>query len=196
MYVNPNVYSNPTGNIGNAAPVDLNALFVSPEALMAYCRTQITGIDGQVKDYFEKQQKNAAAQQALNKIQSSLPARDENGDINPLTDEKKVELKLEFDAAKQAYQDAGLPTDTLDDLEKKFTATGGAPGSDSIISAEELTKCDQQFKSLQSDLGTSSQLDMISLQELMSRRQAAIQLTTNLVSTFNDTAKSVIGNIK
>lgn len=46
------------------------------------------------------------------------------------------------------------------------------------------------------DLESGSQMDMIGLQSLMSARQTAIQLATNLLAALNDSAKSVVGNIR
>lgn len=44
--------------------------------------------------------------------------------------------------------------------------------------------------------GGSSEMNMISLQSMMSQRQLVIQLSTNMLRAINDSTKGIIGNIR
>ena len=48
---------------------------------------------------------------------------------------------------------------------------------------------------LQKDLNAGAELNMINLQSLMSQRQTAIQLTTNLVQSLGDQMNKIAANI-
>jgi hypothetical protein len=57
---------------------------------------------------------------------------------------------------------------------------------------------DATVKALQNDsdeLGKGGELMMIKLQSLMSQRQLAVQITTNLIQTLHDASKSIVQNI-
>jgi hypothetical protein len=57
---------------------------------------------------------------------------------------------------------------------------------------------DTTVKDLQNDsdeLGKGGELMMIKLQSLMSQRQLAVQITTNLIQTLHDSSKSIVQNI-
>jgi hypothetical protein len=59
-------------------------------------------------------------------------------------------------------------------------------------------KIDATVKDLQSvndELSKGGELGMIQLQSLMSQRQLAIQITTNLMQTLHDSSKSIVQNI-
>jgi hypothetical protein len=45
------------------------------------------------------------------------------------------------------------------------------------------------------DIESSAQLDMIRLQSIMSARQTAIQLSTNLVAALGESTKAIVSNI-
>ncbi|MET0593810.1 MAG: hypothetical protein ABW133_13995, partial [Polyangiaceae bacterium] len=64
-----------------------------------------------------------------------------------------------------------------------------------ITSKEEMGSLINSTKSLQSDLNSNAELDMIHLQSLMSQRQTAIQLTTNILQSLNEQANKIVANI-
>jgi hypothetical protein len=45
------------------------------------------------------------------------------------------------------------------------------------------------------DIDSSAQMDMIRLQSIMSARQTAIQLSTNLIASLSESTKSIVSNI-
>ena len=51
-------------------------------------------------------------------------------------------------------------------------------------------------KSVQDGLTKDSEMSMIQLQSVVSQRQLAIRMTTQLLQTMNESGKQVIGNIR
>jgi hypothetical protein len=64
------------------------------------------------------------------------------------------------------------------------------------LNTKRLVAQQQRLDTLVNDLGGDAELNMIKLQSLMSQRQAAIQLTSNLLKTLNDSEKNIVQNIK
>jgi hypothetical protein len=60
---------------------------------------------------------------------------------------------------------------------------------------ERLMMQEKRLDALVSDINSSAQMDMINLQSLMSNRQTAIQLTTNMLKALNDSEKQIVHNI-
>jgi hypothetical protein len=53
----------------------------------------------------------------------------------------------------------------------------------------------KRFEDMSANLGKDSELGMISLQSIMSQRQSAIQICTNLVQSFGDQMNKIAANI-
>jgi len=61
---------------------------------------------------------------------------------------------------------------------------------------EHLVDQERRLDAIVKDLNASGQMDMINLQSLMSSRQTAVQLSTNLMKTLSDAQREIIKNIK
>jgi hypothetical protein len=57
------------------------------------------------------------------------------------------------------------------------------------------TRADDWLNFIQEALSKSAELNMIQLQSLVSQRQQAVQITTNLIAALADSYKQVIGNV-
>jgi hypothetical protein len=66
---------------------------------------------------------------------------------------------------------------------------------DSTISAQEMSAFTGTLTTINSGLNSGSELQMIQLQSLMSQRQTAIELCTNLVQSLGDTTEKIAENI-
>ena len=58
-----------------------------------------------------------------------------------------------------------------------------------------MTQLTTNLKNDAADLNSDSEMTMITLQSLMSQRQTAVQLTTNLVQSLGDQQNSIAKNI-
>lgn len=68
-------------------------------------------------------------------------------------------------------------------------------GDVKTISGERVQTYVGTLKNEQSDLTGGAELNMINLQAIMSQRQTAIQLTTNLVQSLGDSSNKIAANI-
>jgi hypothetical protein len=59
-----------------------------------------------------------------------------------------------------------------------------------------LVEQQKRLDALVNDLGSSGEMDMIRLQSLMSQRQTAVQLSTNLIQALSHSADAIAHNIK
>lgn len=73
-------------------------------------------------------------------------------------------------------------------------ALGGKPNTNTVSQQTVGGWCDT-IKGIQSAVDSNSQLNMISLQSLMSQRQQAIQLCTNLVQSLGDQTNKIAENV-
>lgn len=78
------------------------------------------------------------------------------------------------------------------------TNTSGNPTSSTgnqQFSGIEVKATTEYLQGLTKDLESASQMDMIRLQSLMSSRQTAIQLATNMISALGESSKAIAANI-
>ncbi|HEY8041388.1 MAG TPA: hypothetical protein VIF15_16395, partial [Polyangiaceae bacterium] len=74
-------------------------------------------------------------------------------------------------------------------------ALGGGVVANVVDGATDVKGWIQELSDVQSTINQGSELQMIKLQSLMSQRQTAIQLTTNLVQSLGDQLNKIAENI-
>ncbi len=79
--------------------------------------------------------------------------------------------------------------------DNSIVANVGGTANANPIDPKEVASWSDAVKSAQSGLNSASELNMISLQSLMSQRQEAIQLCTNLVQSLGDQCNKIAQNI-
>jgi hypothetical protein len=170
---------------------DVNApllQYVTPDAMFVYCQTRLRGVDTQCRDIMAKQEKSAKVQTALGELQTLLSNKSEGYGENP---ELYGKIGASFNRAIDAVgPDSEMGQRLLTIRDKEFNA-----GGDSAVNADEMKSIDSGVKTMQAQLNSQSELDMIHLQSLMSQRQTAIQLTTNILQSLNDSANKIVANI-
>ncbi|HTQ42073.1 MAG TPA: hypothetical protein VMI75_04890 [Polyangiaceae bacterium] len=164
--------------------------YLSPEALLQYCESRLQGIDTQINQGVAEQNRIIQDQQTLEGVASTL-ANYAGG----APDQKSVDdIVNSLDKAIAAIKSTDPGCQALPALEKleNDIKTSGAGGS---ITDKGM----QEFSSSLSDavgtLNSGAELDMINLQSLMSQRQSAVEMTTNMVQTLGDTVEKVVANI-
>lgn len=181
--------------------------YITPDALMLYCQSRLQGLDTQMNQIFAQQQRlnNDASKigELLGNTGLKLP---ENGDLdNADKTRDKVYLAYEAIAAEKAKLDPSDPLyQKLDDLQTSLGSVdqqGFHVNPNLLGTADHLTS--DQFNSLiigavnsiQKDLSSGGELNMINLQSIMSQRQQAIQLATNLIQSLGDQCNKVADNV-
>jgi hypothetical protein len=179
-----------SGSSNAAAAYGVNAAFnansLTPDALMIYLQDRLSGLDTQVQSIFAKQQQTDKARQVcgrMNEIVATLP---EDGNLSP-----------EQAAAFRSLLDEYQQVDPANAQAARAAFTQGG-----LLNAGDLDYKKSQFKKTQafldnhmSTLEANAQLNMIKLQSLMSNRQTAIQLSTNLISSLGESQKAIASNI-
>lgn len=166
--------------------------YLTPDALMAYCQSRLQGLDSQVNEAFAKQQASNQVSSALSKLLAdpalAIPDAALSGN------DAGAKLKAAEDAIRNALHNLNPDSaaykalvDIANNIEKlpqdKIDAT---TFQNSIVNA---------VNNVQKDVNSCSELSMIGLQSIMSQRQQAIQVCTNLVQSLGDQCNKIAENI-
>lgn len=172
---------------------------LTPETLLDFCAMKLRGIDEQVQRAFMKQQDrnklSAALGDLANVLQSSKTIPDDASG-----DGMRAEVSARFDAAIAA---AGPNTAVGKDLQaqkdaftKTITPSGeGATANGAGADENEMKRFVDTLTRTQANVNREGELEMIQLQSLMSQRQQAIQMCTNLVSGLGQSSMAIAQNM-
>jgi hypothetical protein len=197
---------------------------LSADSLLNYCSSRLETLDTNINQYFaEQQKKNKAMADAAKlvaqvatffdgvstnaEIQNNKSTFDGHiGMANGLTavyantEDFDVRAKCAdaFHAAtgkdiNQFIKDGKPVPFKADDLKQSLAANFFG---DKRVSRETWNQRIEDIKSVQGNLSKSCEMNMIQLQSLVSQRQMAVQLTTQLMQTMQESSKQVLGNIR
>jgi multidrug efflux pump subunit AcrB len=191
-----------TGTSGavEAAPMSSPApsVSLSPDAVMAYCESRMDSLDTQMNQIMGQQQSNQTATSALDTLANainSVPGPDSK------TPPKVTMSQQQFNTITAAYQAALSDCPQLESTiyGDATTFSKGISWNKSqteyTISSDTLNGLEQNVKNDASNMNSNSEMIMINLQSLMSQRQTAVQLTTNLVQSLGDQSSSIAKNM-
>jgi hypothetical protein len=196
---------------------------LSPDALMSYCQARLDSIDGQVKSSFDAQQRNASATNKIDQMIASLKLYDGSDQTDPSVC-KQLETQFQGLIKSLKETDPGCPvlpsltqaynsmvwsgdggstfTHSTNPDDPDFIDNGkyppmnqNTPQGDNKIGTQELQGYVQTLTDAASDLNSNTELGMVQLQSLMSQRQTAVTLTTNLVQSLGDQENKIADNI-
>lgn len=185
----------------NIAPINVTfgtgvagATFITPDSLLAYCSTRLRNLDDAMQTQFKSQQQGIADSQVVQDIEQQIKDQFQNSEkddkgalkygANP---QDQFFANLKDEAAK--IQDPTAKAAALKAIDGYAQTKAGAKFDD--IKSSTLDGLD----SAKQGLSQGAELGMIGLQSLMSQRQTAVQMTTNLVQAFGESLKSVAGNV-
>jgi hypothetical protein len=186
-----------------AAPASLPpCMNLSPDALMSYCESRLSSLDNQMSQIMDQQQANATQTAALDKLSSllnELPGP--NSSTPPMVDvSSSGNQKLVGEISSEYMSVAGtlgpsspIAGSLLKDQASFLNALTKNGGKQ--LSSDVVNQLEQNIKNDTATLNSNSEMIMIDLQSLMSQRQTAVQLTTNLVQSLGDQANSIAKNI-
>ena len=202
---------------------DAGSASLTPDALMAYCQARLDSIDGQVQGTFNEQEVRNGEASALQQVIATFQtysAGVNSGDSQGASKCTTMEVSLgnliqQIKASDPGFPDLGKLEQTYNDLLYSGTgpqdATSTTPAlqymdpstyppnkngtPDNILGSDEVQSAIQSLQGCASDLNSGSELQMIQLQSLMSERQTAVELTTNLVQSLGDQSEKVAENI-
>jgi hypothetical protein len=187
-----------TGATANADATNQPAL-LTPDALMAYCETRLSNLDAQMQTIFQQQQ---TSNKFITDVDNAVD----------LFNQYSNGINSGGSSTTVSATDFGNLTTTLMNLEKEappgssaaaafqsaITTLNQGPngsGTDTKVSATDITNIVTGLTGVVNDANSSSQLNMITLQSLMSEQQAAVQMTTNLVQTLGQQQNAIASNV-
>jgi hypothetical protein len=158
---------------------------LSPDALLAYCRSQLDSLDSTIKGYLDQQRLNVQRKKALSEVENMMkkypdvPSGREQWDHFDRTFQKAIE---------------GLPAGdpVRAQLQAKWNELNPRNGN---FSKEEWGAHTGDISTILQEVTGNAEINMIHLQSIMSQRQTAVQLTTGMLAKYDEGIKSVIGNI-
>lgn len=204
------------------APLGASGDSLTPDAMLLYCAAQLHDMDTQVKQQMAGQQAQRGAQSKITDLKQLVAQFDTPGGINENDGATKKTILLKM---KEIYDSlpAGDPTRNAiqtifdgfrstsccnDDLGNKVSLANYTPemaDADSKIGSQdgknfvgqsEVKDLESALDSAAGDIGKNADIQMISLQSLVSQRQMAVQIATNLINKLNETLGAVIQNVK
>jgi hypothetical protein len=203
--------------VGNAALTSNpdSAPGLSPDALVAFCDSRLSSLDSQMQGIFAQQNQSAATTQNLDSIASLLNdlPQPTGSSSNPKIHISDAQLRQIYAAYDTAIDDLsskdGTPAQMWSIGEK--TTLGqqlygdvnalrlglkGSVSSGWTLPESTITNCSQNLKTYTSNLNSDSEMQMINLQSLMSSRQTAVELSTNIMQNFSSTDMAIVANYK
>jgi hypothetical protein len=179
-----------------------NPVYLTPDAVMAYCESRLRGVDTQVEQAFQTQESANSDSQILTQLANNITLpTDDSIDMskNPtLSNGQAASDWLKSVAA--AYQEAANGVSDPQ-LKMALQAQGNKILGDANSATVTLNQSDLQslittpVSQFQQNLNSGSELSMMNLQSLMSQRQEAIQTCTNLVQAMGDMCSKITENI-
>ena len=164
------------------------------EALLTYCQTRLGDLDSEINMRMGGQKAALARRQA---IQSAEVELKKYGDSGPQNQEQWDACETALKAA-QALLSPGDPgAVSLEkfrvDLEHQY-CKDVAPDPHYPKDGEWKGTIDGLTK-MEDDIKGGAEIEMLQLQQLMSQRQTAVQLTTNMMSKLDQTQDSIVKNV-
>jgi hypothetical protein len=173
--------------------------WLTPDVLMQYCQSKIRGIDAQVQAAFKGQKSRGDLSKALSNLATELSGRSKGVH----QDDQGAKQKI-TEAYDKAIADAGGPQTTvgaqLAEQREAFVRT--TTGKETNNDEDKADAADWEMKNfldnasrIQQDVNREGELEMIQLQSLMSQRQQALQMCTNMVQSLGQSSNAIAQNI-
>jgi hypothetical protein len=180
-----------TQGVASLSPIGLEQA-LTPDALMTYCKSRLQHLDGAIHEHFSRQQDLRNASSAIGALQQKLTdAATLKEGVKADDAQTRNEITAQFENALAALPESHPRRAEVLQVYAFYKATL----VDAMVSPSELNSMAQSIGSVVKDLGSSAELDMISLQSLMTQRQTAIQLCTNLVAALGESTKLIAQRI-
>lgn len=191
----------------SATNVDAAALnpevfgFLTPETLLIYCQTKLRGLDEQIQRAMAGQKNRGRAQEALGELSEALDPNGLNGDETGASGKTKRDEVV--DKYNKAIVAVGPETEMGKQLaanrDKFLTDASGKrtdiENDDAHVSKDDMRTFTDSVSQMQSQFNREGELEMIQLQSLMSQRQTALQMCTNMISGLGQSSQQIAANV-
>jgi len=166
---------------------DANGL--TGESLLLYCQTQLRSYDDTITGFLNEQKLNLARKKGLSGIENTLKKY-----LNTLDQGGVNDIEGAFANAINSLPPGDPVRGVIEGKLAEFNSHSGN-GQQIHYTKEELTAFAGDVQSILDNVNGNAEINMIQLQQVMSQRQTAVQLTTSMLAKLDDGTKSVISNI-
>lgn len=190
-----------TSSVFNSGIVSLDHL--TPDGMLLYLESRLGSLDDQINLVIGKQKQSEEGRKSLQKALNLLGAcPDEGGEIDAREladcfDDFAQTFGIEASHAIEAMMPEAIRNRIGDNnRDGNWGAGNKKEGKEPFpLSKEDLRAAKAQFENMIKDIESGSELEMIKLQSLMSGRNTAISLSTNMASSMGKGEESIVGNI-
>jgi len=169
----------------NIANFYTNTDNLTPEGLLMYCQSALGSLDTDVNSLLDEQKLNLARKTAISNCENVMK---KYADV--------PNSRAEWDEYDKAFQDsiASLPPGdpVRDQLQAKWDQALPRNGA---FSKEEWSGYTGEIHSILENVNGNAEINMIQLQSLISQRQTAVNLSTNLMQKCDESIKSIVNNL-
>lgn len=166
--------------------------YLDGDALLIHLQSQLTSLDGEIKTLTGMQKADIDRKKALNDAYTA------GMKYNPPTNQEQWDENTNgmFAAANQLPPDdpeRQIILNKIQEIQNKYCATEGGhyPDADN----HEWENSMQSFKSESESLSGNAELRMVRIQEIMSKRQTAVQLISSIQQKMNATTEGITQKI-
>ncbi len=176
--------------------------FLNEQKLNLARKKGLSGIENTIKKYANHLDQTGVndINKAFHTAMDALPPGDPvRGAIQAKADEFYKQT-APFDANPNLTKQMTFAGTTIvNPFEPKSTVWGmpmtPLPSQQIFLSSEQVTAYAGDIHSMLDNVNGNAEINMIQLQQVMSQRQTAVQLTTSLLAKLDEGTKSVVGNI-
>jgi len=189
---------------------------LTSDSLMNYCDSQLSSIDGEIDTTMESDndatQVSQQLQGVIETLQQNSTGVNNNSNACEALETSLGNVVTQMQATDPNNPNLGPLTQTYNNM--VWSGSGGfanngpqfidptghppvqsGPQGDGTLSTDEMNSYISTLQGASSSLDSGSEMSLVEIQSLMSQRETAIQLTTNLVQSLGDQTNSIVSNI-
>jgi hypothetical protein len=172
---------------------------------MAYCQARLDSIDGQAETLMKQQNDNAAIVSQIQNVANEFKTFSTADQRDPTTPSGTTASGAQptgnIAKMQQDLQSLINNVTAVDPNSSALTSLQStmdqlnSTATDNLVTTTEIEGFSQNITDSANSLNSESEMQMVQLQSLMSQRQTAISLTTNLVQSLGDQENKIADNI-
>lgn len=195
-YSSQNASTQTTAFVASLQPA-LTFGMLTPDVLLEFCESKIRGIDEQVQKGFLKQNERNANVKSLSQLGDALGHYSNGINDGDNRDAARADVVAAYNKAiAEVGPETQLGRDLAAERDKFVANVNDRHGEhDAWVTAGEMRACSETVSRMQQDLNHQGELEMIQLQSLMSQRQQALQMCTNMVQSLNQSSQQIAANV-
>jgi hypothetical protein len=170
----------------------MEATPLGPNEILMYVQGRLGDVDGQIQDLLDQVKDKNQLSEDLRTFQEAVKGLDRNGTGYDSTGDDRAQLDADavrcLVAAQDKIQDPALKA--------QITQLSNDVADDGVVSHDVLTDNMENAKNTLTTINSDNEIIMMRLQSLIQVRTQIVQLCSNALASFNEGAKTTIGNMR